>query len=134
MSCASSIRIRLTDQHARMSGGKLARPDQRLHRRRQFQQPHRVRDMAAALADDARNIFLRIIELISERLVAGRFFHRIEIGALDVFDDRHLQRFAVVRFDDDNRHVVQRGALRSTPSPFAGDDFEMSRCRGSAAR
>ena len=56
---------------------------------RQLQQTQRVGDMAAALADDAGDLVLAR-EFGRQRLVAGRLFHRIEIGALHVFDDREL--------------------------------------------
>ena len=33
-------------------------------------------------------------EVVHQRAIAVRFFERIEIGALDVLDNRELQRFA----------------------------------------
>ena len=35
------------------------------------------------------------------------------------------ERFRVGRLDDDHRHLVQLGALRRAPAPFAGDDLEL---------
>ena len=95
-----------------------------LHLGRQFRQPHHVGDVAAALADDLRNVVLAAFEFIGERVIALRLFHRIEIFALHVFDDRDLERVAVADVDRHDRHLVQAGDLRGAPAAFAGDDLE----------
>ena len=79
--------------------------------------------MAAALADDLGDVFLAVVEFVHQRAIAFGLFERIEIGALHVFDDGNLQRFGIGRFDDDDGHFVQAGALRRAPAPFAGDDL-----------
>ena len=50
--------VRLADQHARMPGGELAGIDVGLHALGELQQPQRVGDMAAALADDLGDVVL----------------------------------------------------------------------------
>ena len=117
-------RIGHADQRAGVAGRQLARCDVGLHLGRQFRQPHHVGDMAAALADDLRNLVLAAFEFIGERMIALRLFHRIEIFALHVFDDRDLERLAVVDIDRHDRNLVQAGDLRCAPAAFAGDDFE----------
>src|SRR6202048_558875 len=79
--------------------------------------------MAAALADHLGKIGLRIEEFVAEPLVARRFLERIEVGSLDVFDDRELERLPVVGLEADARHFMQSGALRRSPAPLPGDDF-----------
>jgi hypothetical protein len=79
--------------------------------------------MAAALADDPRDLVLRVIELGGQHLIAGGFLQRIEIGALNVLDDRKLKCFGVTRVEDDHRHFVQAGTLRGAPASFASDDL-----------
>ncbi len=64
-----------------------------------FNKPQRIGDMAAALADDFRQFVLRIAKFSFQLLIAERFFERIEIGALDVFDDREFERLSVVGLD-----------------------------------
>ena len=64
-----------------------------------------------------------MIELGGENLIASGLFQWVEVGALYVFDDRELERFAVARFDHDDRHFVHAGTLRGTPASFTGDDF-----------
>ena len=83
--------------------------------------------MAAALADDLRDVVLAVFEFVGERLIAAGFFERVEIGALHVLDDGELERFAIVDLEHDDRHVMQTGALRGAPAPFAGDDLVVVR-------
>ena len=80
--------------------------------------------MAAALADDFRDVVLAVFELVAERLIARRFFERIEVFALDVLDDRKLERLGVADLENDHGHVVNAGALRRAPAALAGDDLE----------
>ena len=61
-----------------------------------LQQPQRVGDVAAALADDPGEIVLGVAELADQLLVAQRLLERVEVGALHVLDDRELERLAVV--------------------------------------
>ena len=62
----------------------------------QFQQAQRVGNMRAALADDLGHLVLAIGELLDQLLVTQRLFQGIEIGALDILDDRKFQSLAVV--------------------------------------
>ena len=79
--------------------------------------------MRAALADDLCKIRLRISEFRNQLLIAERFFNRIKIGTLHVFDDRDFERFLVGDIDDNHRHFMNAGLLRSTPPAFTGDQF-----------
>src|ERR1700731_3326339 len=90
--------------------------------------------MAAALADHLGKIGLRIEEFVAEPLVAGRFLEWIEVGSLDVFDDRELERLAVVGLEADNRHFMQSGPLRRPPATLSGDNFVSVRSPRQRAR
>ena len=111
------------EQRARVAGRNLARREQRAAVLGQAEQPQRVGDMAAALADDARDVGLRIVVVGAELRVAVRLLDRVEIGALDVLDDGEFERLAIADVDDDDRDLVQAGALRRAPAPLAGDDL-----------
>src|SRR5258708_36047512 len=80
--------------------------------------------MAAALADDLGDLVLAAFEFIGERVIALRLFHRVEIFALHVFDDRDLERVGVADVDRHDRHLVQAGELRRAPAALAGDDLK----------
>ncbi|KSV69244.1 hypothetical protein N182_32735 [Sinorhizobium sp. GL2] len=79
--------------------------------------------MASALADDLAEIVLRIAVLGDQLLVAKRFVERIEIRALDVFDDSDFKRRAIVNVANDNRDFGEPGQLCGTPAALAGDDL-----------
>ena len=109
-----------------MAGSQCAVFDMAADTFRQRQQADGVGDMAAALADRISELLLRIAELIHQLLIGARFFQRIEVGALDILDQRDLQRLAVGKIADQHRHLVHAGALSRAPAPFAGDDFELA--------
>ena len=94
-----------------------------LHPIGQRLKPQHIGNMAAAFADHAGDIVLAVAEIADQCAIPFRLFERIEIGALDVLDDRKLQRFAVSGLDDDDRNLVQPGTLGRPPPPFAGDDL-----------
>ena len=64
--------------------------------------------MAAALADHAGDVAVRIAVSLAELGVAGGLLERVEIGPLHVFDNRDFERLAVAGLDDDDRDLVQR--------------------------
>ena len=80
--------------------------------------------MAAALAQDLRQFALGIGEIAHQPLVAGCLLDRVEIGPLDVFEDREFQGGPVVDLDDDHRHLIEARPLRRPPAPLAGHDLE----------
>ena len=82
-----------------------------------------VGDMAAALADDAGDVAVRIAVVRAELGVARGFLERVEIGALDILDDGDFERFAVAGLDDDDRDIVAPRPLRRPPAALAGDDL-----------
>src|SRR5712671_4068218 len=47
------------------------------------------------------------------------------IFALDILDDRELERLGVADIEDDDGNFVKAGALRGPPAPFAGDDLKL---------
>ena len=100
--------------------------DVRAHFLRQLQQPDVVGDRRSILARPPSAIsFLRELVLVGESAVRVRFFDRVQILALDVLDERHLEQRRSSPGDvaDDDRHLEQAGALRRAPAPFAGDDL-----------
>ena len=65
--------------------------------------------------------------------VARGLFERVEIGALDVFDDGDLERLAVAGLEHEDRDFVLSRPLRGPPAPFAGDDLIGVRDAGNGA-
>jgi hypothetical protein len=50
-----------------------------------------------------------------------RFFDRIEIGALKIFDQGQLEDFEIGRLPNDNGNFRQPDFLGCAPAAFAGD-------------
>jgi len=67
--------------------------------------------VAATLADAPRQIILRVAELLQQPAIAVGLFERCQILALDVFDQRQLERLAVADLADDDGDFVQLGQL-----------------------
>ena len=67
MRFAVGKRIGHADQRAGMPGRQFALGDIVLHLVRQLQQPQRVGDVAAALADDLGDVVLAYVELVDQR-------------------------------------------------------------------
>src|SRR5439155_14512442 len=70
---------------------------------------------------------LREMKLVDQAAVRLRFLDRIQVLALDVLDERHLEQRALLSrsyFADDDRHALQAGEQGGPPTAFAGDDLE----------
>jgi hypothetical protein len=52
-----------------------------------------------------------------------RFFDRVEVGALKVFDQRKLKHFQISRLPDDDRRFRKADFLGRTPAPFTRNQF-----------
>src|SRR5208337_4056950 len=89
----------------------------------QIGQAQSVCDVAPALADDTRNVAMRIPVVGAELGVARSFLESVEIRALHIFDDGDLKRLAVASLDDDDGDIVEPRALRRPPAPLASNDF-----------
>ena len=53
-----------------------------------------------------------------------RFFHRVNVAALEVFNQLRLQRFGIGEVDDADGHGRGFGHLRGAETPRSGDDLE----------
>src|SRR5208337_5053395 len=89
----------------------------------QIGQAQSVCDVAPALADDTRNVAMRIPVVGAELGVARGLLESVEIRALHVFHDGDLERLAVASLDDDDGDIVEPRALRRPPAPLASNDF-----------
>ena len=83
--------------------------------------------MAAAFADNASDIFLGMIIVIDQPRISTRLIHGVQIGALNILDQRQLQAFRIRYVLDQNRHIVQPRHLGRPPAPLSRNDFVMFR-------
>ena len=61
-----------------------------LHRIRQFQKAHYICDVTPGFAKDIRQLLLGMAKPIHELAKALRLLHRVQVGSLNVLDDRNL--------------------------------------------
>ena len=96
---------------------------QRLHGRREFRQPNEITDRGPGSANRLGGLFVTEIELGNQAFQCLGLFQRVQVFALNVFDQRHLHRRFVVDVPHDDRYVGEPGELRGAPPPFAGNDL-----------
>ena len=96
----------------------------------------RLGDRRARLADDLRDLLVRVAELLLQDVEAFRFFERRQVLALDVLDQRDLELLLVVDVELDGRDLVESRQRRGAEAALAGDDLVAVRAdrrgRGSA--
>src|SRR5437868_14992660 len=90
----------------------------------QIQEPQRVGHGGPATPDFQRNVFLPQAKLVSQSRIALGFFDWIEIGALQVFNQRKLEHLQVVRCANYGGHRDQADLLRCTKPAPPGDQFK----------
>ena len=95
----------------------------RLDVRVEVEQPQGVRDRGAGLADTVADLLLRQAELVDELAVGERLLDRVEVGALDVLDERHLELIAVRELPDERRDPLEPGEARCAHAALAGDQL-----------
>jgi hypothetical protein len=68
-------------------------------------------------------LFLRKVKLIGETLECMRLLDRVEVFALEVFNQGHLESHGVRHVPNHNWNAGETGLLSSTPATFAGDEL-----------
>src|SRR6202008_1180093 len=91
-------------------------------------------NMAARLVDQFRERFLSVSEFADQALVRIGFLDRVKIAALDILEQRDLERIGIVELADDDRDFVQPRALRRAPAALAGDDLVVPTMRADKDR
>ena len=94
-----------------------------LYRLGQGEQAQAVGYRAAAFAHGFGDCFVRQGKLVGQPFQAARFFYRVEVFALQVFDQTHRQRGFVADVFHHDGDFRQTGQLRRAPAAFAGDQF-----------
>ncbi len=78
--------------------------------------------VALARPDAARDLLLAQPELVDQLAVRVGFLDRVQVGALDVLDDRQLELVPVGKLADDGRDPLQPSQSRGTHASLAGDE------------
>src|SRR5260370_238611 len=104
-----------------MSSRQAAALNQIEDRLFQAQEPRGVTNCCSILSGFCCNLFLRQMKFIRQTFVGPRLFDRIEVLALNIFDQRYLECRLVANLTDDRGNAAQAGSLRRAPSTFAGE-------------
>ena len=110
--------------------GYLAAFDGLLNRRCEFQEPERVGDRGPSATHAMRDLLVRQPELVDQSLERARLLHRVEIGALQVLDQRPGELLALGRRPHDGRNPLQAGHLGRPQTSLAGDQAIPGRVSG----
>src|ERR1051326_2035285 len=90
----------------------------------QVQKSHCIGHSGPAATDLNSNIFLPHSKFVSQPRVALSFFDWVEIGALQIFDQRKFEDFQVVSGSDNGWNGDKTKFLRGAPPSLAGDQFK----------
>src|SRR6185369_7579318 len=104
-----------------MRGGEGTGFELRQHLDGQSQQPERVCYRRTTFAHTSRDLLLAEMEFVCQPLVGTRFLDGIQVLALQVFDQRELERLAIVCVAHDDRDATEPGTLRGAEASLAGD-------------
>ncbi len=95
----------------------------RLHFRRQTEQTRRIGHGRATAAHFFGNLFLGELELRGQLVVGPRFFNRVEVFTLQVFDQSDLECFLVADLPNDGGNGRQPCFARGAPPAFPGNQL-----------
>ena len=114
---------RQVDERACVSHFQVALEQQFLHGFGQFQQAQAVGNGAAAASHGFGNGFVGQFEFVNQTAQALRFFNRIEVFTLDVFNQPHCHHGFVVGLLHHGGQFGQPRQLCRAPTPLARDEF-----------
>src|SRR6266849_2502565 len=114
-----------TENHLGVADGQAAVAQVILPCGRELQQTQRIGHDRAAFANFAGDFLLAQLELFNEFRVTAGFFQRIEVFALEIFDQCQFQHRAVIGLAHEHRDFLEAQELRRAPPALAGDQFKL---------
>jgi hypothetical protein len=94
-----------------------------LNLRMQIKQAKRIRHRRAAAAHFEGDVFLPHSEFTGQASIALGFFDRVEIGPLQILDERELEDFKIAGGTNNNRHMGKTHFLSGAPTTLARDQL-----------
>ena len=89
-----------------------------------LQKPEQVGDGRAVLARSSPDLFVTQVHLAGEALQRLSRFDRVQVLALDVFNQRDFEELLVGIVLDYGGHLAEFGHLRSSEPPLTGNQLE----------
>jgi len=93
------------EERARVSGGNAAVGDQILNEIFEAEEAERIGNRGAIFSGSLGHLLLREMELVAEALKSARLLDGIQIFALEIFHQRHLERHFLGNVADDYGHA-----------------------------
>ena len=113
----------VTEALSRLSRSDAALFQQLLHLVRELHQPQQIAHRRARAPHGLGCGLMREPEFLDEPRQRARLFQRIQVLALDVFDERHGEGGLVRHVADDHRYLGEAGHLGRAPAALAGNDL-----------
>ena len=113
-----------SEQRPRMAGGERAALDHLLHLHQEGKHAQKIRDRRPILPHRLGDLLLRQLEFFDQPPIAAGLFDRVEVRALEIFDERQHQHRAVVEVANDRRDLRPAEVGRGAEASLAGDQLE----------
>jgi hypothetical protein len=97
--------------------------DELLDRDFEFEKADGIGDCGAVFAGALGDLLLGEVKFVGEALEGVCLLDRIEVFALEIFDEGHLHRHTFGYVADDDGYAVQLCALCGAPATFASDEL-----------
>ena len=110
--------------------GQTSVGDRGLDVRRQVQEAKRVRHGRTGAPDAVGDVVLAQPEAVHQLAIGVGRLEGIEVGALEVLDERELELVAIDQLADDGRNAIETGRLRRTQAALAGHELVAGRRLG----
>jgi hypothetical protein len=118
-----ALRVCNGEQGAGVAGGQAALFEQLLNGVLEPQEPKQIRDGSAVLTGALRELFLREVEIVAQALESARLLDRVQVFALEIFDQRHLDGEFLRNIPENDGHARLRRSLGGSPAALAGDQL-----------
>ena len=116
-------RIRQRKEGAGMTSAEDTSSYAALNQRRQFHQPQSVGDLRARTANTVCEFVMRAPEVVQQLLVGRRFFERVKLASMQVFQQCVAQQIVIRGGPNDCRDGLQAGSFGSSPASLTHDQL-----------
>ncbi|KAF1854420.1 hypothetical protein Lal_00003853 [Lupinus albus] len=117
------LRVVHGEQRPRMARGENPGRHPALDGRGELQQPQRIGDLRARAPDAVGQLVMRAVEVLQQLVVRRRLFQRVQLGPVEVLQQRVQEELLVIRGPDDRGDLLQPGLTTGPPAPLAHDEL-----------
>ena len=107
-----------------MASGDAAFFDEFLNGRLEAKETETIGDGGTIFSGALGGLFLREVKFLGEALEGMGLLDRIQIFALEIFHQRHLDGHFLGHVANHDGNATESGALRCTPTTFSSNQLE----------